>query len=120
MPCCKLCTRPFPNWATIDGARRNLSSRKYCLECSPRGLRNTLRLELPPPPAIERKNCTKCGVEKAIADFYLRPDGSRSHSWCKVCNNEHRKARFRQDRYDALFHYSGGDIRCSCCGEQRV
>ena len=36
------------------------------------------------------------------------------------CNNDHRVARFRQDRYQALLHYSGGDIACACCGERHV
>jgi hypothetical protein len=120
MPKCRSCAASFPNWLAIDGVRRNLSSRKYCFDCSPRGGHNTHKLELPPRPALERKNCPHCGEEKDIEDFYLRPNGTRSHSWCKVCNNEHRKARFRQDRYDALLHYSGGHIRCVCCGEERV
>lgn len=120
MPSCRLCGSPFPNWLKIDGKPRNLSSRKYCLDCSPRGRHNVRKLELPPYEAPARKKCTKCRQEQPIGDFYLRPDGLRTHTWCKVCNNDHRKARFRQDRYDALHHYSGGDICCSCCGERHI
>jgi hypothetical protein len=107
----------------IEGQQRNVCSRKYCLNCSPWGARNTRTLErarglervahtLP-----ESKRCPRCGIEKPIADFYLRPGGERSHHWCKICNNEHRKARFREDRRAALDHYGHGDPRCACCGE---
>ena len=39
---------------------------------------------------------------------------------CRVCNNEHRRARFREDRYAALRHYSNGEIACTCCGERLI
>jgi hypothetical protein len=120
MPSCRLCGSSFPNWQKIDGTTRNLSTRKYCLVCSPRGLHNVRKLEMPQRTEPESKRCTQCGKVLPIRDFYLRPDGSRSHSWCKLCNNEHRKARFRQDRYDALQHYSSGEMCCSCCGERHV
>jgi hypothetical protein len=38
---CHLCHSHFQAWVTIDGVKRNLSSRKYCLGCSPRGQHNT-------------------------------------------------------------------------------
>ena len=127
MPICRLCGAYFPNWLEVEGKPRNLSSRKYCLDCSPRGRHNTRVLEprarstadlsaaLP-----DRKTCPRCNQEKPIGEFYLLPGGQRSHVWCKFCNNEHRKARFREDRYLALLHYSHGDIKCHCCGERNI
>ncbi len=41
MPICKKCDKKFPNWVTIDGRKKNLCSRKFCLECSPWGKHNT-------------------------------------------------------------------------------
>jgi hypothetical protein len=128
MPACRLCGASFPNWLRIDGSRpRNLSNRKYCFACSPRGTHNTRVLEdstrvraALPPDTSPTKTCPRCRTERPNADFYLRPDGHRSYSWCRPCNNQHRIARFRQDRYQALFHYSGGDIRCACCGERTI
>ena len=129
MPCCRLCTRPFPNWVTIDGSRRNLSNRKYCLDCSPFGLHNTRQFEPGAPRAVrpgpwadllEPKRCAHCGKDKPAKDFSLRPDGRRTFSWCRVCNNEHRRARFRADRFAALHHYSHGEMACGCCGERVV
>ena len=34
------CGKEFSNYAVIDGIKRNLSSRKYCLDCSPFGKQN--------------------------------------------------------------------------------
>jgi hypothetical protein len=110
------------------GRQRNLSNRKYCLTCSPFGLHNTRILEpgeprpdelRPPRPLPEAKRCPQCGLTKPIGHFYLQRAES-VHAWCKVCNTEHRKARFRQDRLAALMHYSNGDIRCICCGERNI
>jgi hypothetical protein len=64
--------------------------------------------------------CSRCKQVKPLSEFYRRADGRRPHSWCKACNLEHRKGRFRQDRLSALLHYSGGDIKCVCCGERNI
>jgi hypothetical protein len=120
MPVCGVCGQSFANWLTIGGRTRKLSNRKYCLGCSPYGQHNTRVLERAAREPSQPKRCPRCGEEKPITDFYLLPGGTRSHSWCKPCNNEHRKARFRQDRLDALLHYANGDVRCACCGERRL
>lgn len=41
MPTCRRCGSPFPNWAVIEGKRKQLCTRKYCLICSPWGQHNT-------------------------------------------------------------------------------
>lgn len=41
MPDCLKCGAHFPNWVSIDGVKKNLASRKYCLDCSPWGEHNT-------------------------------------------------------------------------------
>jgi hypothetical protein len=120
MPTCRLCGAHFPNWLLVEGRLRNFHTRKYCLACSPFGLHNVRTLERIPPPPGSAKVCTQCGREKPLEGFYLRRNGTSSHAWCKVCNTEHRKARFREDRLAALRHYSSGDIRCACCGETRL
>jgi hypothetical protein len=120
MPSCRLCAAHFPNRLPVEGKLRNLSNRQYCLVCSPWGGHNVRKLEQPARPRDVSKICPNCGQFKPIDEFYLRPDGERSHSWCKVCNIEHRKARFRDDRLAALRHYGNGDIRCDCCGERQI
>ncbi len=42
---CKKCNSEFPFRFKIDGQVKNLCKRKYCLECSPWGSRNTSKLE---------------------------------------------------------------------------
>ena len=41
MPICENCGNTFPSKCAIDGKLRVLSSRKYCLNCSPFGQHNT-------------------------------------------------------------------------------
>ncbi len=62
MPTCKKCQSPFPYRILIGGRERILSSRKYCLECSPFGTHNRRKLHL----AVIRNGkrvCVSCGKE---------------------------------------------------------
>lgn len=45
MPTCNKCQDHFPHCVTIEGKKKNLSNRKYCLSCSPFGLHNTRKLD---------------------------------------------------------------------------
>ena len=54
MKTCLTCQADIPNWAVIDGKRRNLRNRKYCLTCSPFGSGNRKRLGPPPEGAAEK------------------------------------------------------------------
>src|SRR5271169_5077671 len=38
---CQKCKRKFPFLMEVDGTKRNLSGRKFCLDCSPFGKHNT-------------------------------------------------------------------------------
>lgn len=60
MPICRNCSKKFPNRATINGVRRNLHSRKFCLECSPYGGRNT-KVTLIPKSDLGLRLCKICG-----------------------------------------------------------
>ena len=42
---CRKCEKTFPISVWIDGKKRNLQKRKFCLECSPFGLHNTRPLD---------------------------------------------------------------------------
>ncbi len=42
---CKKCDKSFPFNIIIDGVKRNLKNRRYCLECSPFNLHNTKKLD---------------------------------------------------------------------------
>ena len=41
---CLNCENQVPNLTTIDGKKRNLKNRKYCLDCSPFGQHNTRKI----------------------------------------------------------------------------
>lgn len=41
---CQLCDQYFPIIAVIDGVKKNLGNRKYCLQCSPFKAHNTRKL----------------------------------------------------------------------------
>ncbi len=47
MRLCPLCSHPIPWKILVDGRRRSLQNRKYCLECSPYGAHNTRPLKEP-------------------------------------------------------------------------
>lgn len=38
MKICEKCGKEFPTYVEIDGVKRNIHKRKYCLDCSPFGL----------------------------------------------------------------------------------
>ena len=48
MKSCNLCGNHIPNWAVVEGKRRNLRSRKYCFDCSPFGSGNRKKLSQNP------------------------------------------------------------------------
>ncbi len=39
MRICKNCNAEFPSWTLIDGVRKSLTQRSYCLDCTPYGKR---------------------------------------------------------------------------------
>jgi len=83
MPECKKCKSSIPRRITIDGIRRNLKSRKYCLDCSPFGEHNTKRLErlrLSEKDGKMIKVCPSCGR-----------DHSQKGYKCHACYFRHRQ-----------------------------
>jgi uncharacterized Zn finger protein len=60
MPTCKRCAQTFPARVVIDGRPRVLSSRKYCLACSPFGSHNTRQLHARP--QLPERTCEVCGA----------------------------------------------------------
>lgn len=110
---CLNCGSSFPLSIRIDGKRKTLASRLYCLTCSPYGAKNRRRLEALLPK--DRKRCPRCGAEKSIADFYKRRDGEPS-PYCKPCTNQQTTER-TQALKAAAVAYKGG--RCQVCGYDR-
>ena len=54
---CRNCDKEFPTYMNIDGRVQNLSTRKFCIECSPFNAHNTKAI-------LEKKAvCKNCGVK---------------------------------------------------------
>jgi len=111
---CKLCGGDIPTSIVIEGKRRVLCNRLYCLKCSPFQGHNTKQLAAAVGKNIEtEKKCTKCSQTKPVNAFYARYDAGEYTSWCRACNIEATMARQKKLKHDAVI-YKGS--KCVCCG----
>ena len=96
---CLKCSKEFKNRIIIHGIERNIHKRKYCLDCSPFGKKNTKRLHIPQRDKNSKKHCTKCG---------------REFKWTKnnVCSTC-RTFKRRNDQRIKCINYLGGEC-CKC------
>ena len=92
---CRKCKNKIPFKKIIDGKTRNLSNRKFCLDCSPFGSKNTK-------PDIDKQT--------------VKPSGTPYSEWDESYKQAHRDkmAKKRIERKDQLIELSGG--KCSICG----
>ena len=104
------CNETIPSTIKIDGQRRNLCSRKYCLLCSPFGEHNTTKLEHQK--STETKQCPDCKQNKSNDEFYQRRNGTGLSSYCKTCTNNQTINRQRKLKIDAI-EYLGS--KCADC-----
>ena len=65
MKICEKCKKEFPYWVSINGKKRNFKNRKYCLECSPFGSKNTKKLVGKDKRKVkkDRGNCLHCNAK---------------------------------------------------------
>ncbi len=125
MPECRKCHEKFPRWIKIDNRARNLSSRKFCLTCSPFNLHNTVDLTKGPRVFLDRidlstdksvKLCPRCQEYAPIAQFYISraPNKSpRLRAYCKPCASQKTVETQRRNKTQAV-QYKGG--KCQDCG----
>src|SRR5574337_865551 len=114
---CKKCGDYFSSSVVIEGKKHNLSKRKYCLDCSPFGFRNTRRLEN----IMEnKKKCVWCEEIKLTSDFDFRWEENQSHTLRSVCKkclveyNKERQDKIGKDRKLKIISERGG--KCIKCG----
>ena len=91
-----------------------------------------------PSEGLKMRACTRCGEQKAEADFYVRKTphyGSTLHRECKSCAKARTHTRYHSDKHEqlkaenraygskrrrqfkeAVFAFYGGYV-CACCGE---
>jgi hypothetical protein len=64
------------------------------------------------------KRCTKCKVVKPLGAFCAdRAKSDGLSCWCRPCRAARMAQRNRAYRLAIISHYSGGSMRCACCGE---
>lgn len=99
MPTCQNCSVQFPNSVIVEGKKRNLQRRRFCLGCSPFGAHNT-RPSLSP---SHMRLCSLCDREFT---------GAKRRTRCMTCNTRIRRARAKL----AAIAFMGGC--CTRCGFQ--
>lgn len=115
---CLKCNCEFPFIVEIEGERKNLCSRKYCLECSPFKNNNTEQLHTAKNTESKllekegKKICAKCSSVKNKEEFYIKKNGKPT-SYCKECDRKKIRER-KRDLKKAAVEYKGGS--CSVCG----
>lgn len=116
MPTCAKCQTVFPNRVTLNGERKTLVSRRFCLTCSPWGKHNTRqldRLEIVPEGL---KRCSgPCGRLLPVEDFTLLK-GGRRRVYCLACDRQRQRLRQQKIKKEAV-EYKGGE--CVGCGYNR-
>ena len=98
---CPKCGDRVPANAWIDGKKRNLGNRKYCLECSPFGSHNTAQLERIPDRLDQ--TCIDCGKKY-----------ERSGRRCSMCYFRRRKSKVTK-RIDGIV-----GTACWTCGYSKT
>ena len=76
------------------------------------------------------KTCNRCKQSKEESEFYNRSGGTLNLSRCKFCYKEYASRVYvkektlktarksvRKLKFEVLYHYSNGKMKCGCCGE---
>lgn len=111
---CQNCNKQFSMSVIINGKRRNLGNRKFCLQCSPWGKHNTSKnIGINAHENKTQKFCSMCKQTKDIQQFYNKRDRKGKCVYCVQCLNRQTADRFRLFKNKCV-QYKGG--KCQCCG----
>lgn len=103
MPSCGNCTNTFSNRMKIDGRLRNVSNRKFCLECSPFGLHNTGSVV-----RVRKGDTVVCSKCKRLYEYDKRK--GHTQQLCNSCSANKQRVAVKL----RALAYKGG--RCEKCG----
>lgn len=99
---CQKCGNLFPYKIKVEGKTKMLSSRKFCLVCSPYGMHNTTKLD-----------DLQVGVGLCLTcDRDFQYDRSKGHRRTKCNSCSVKESRHRL--YEKALTYKGG--QCQICG----
>ncbi len=108
---CKLCGKDFNIWIEINGIKKNVGKRKYCLDCSPFGKHNTRPLKFVKNYDNKYSICIECEKQKPLSEF--GPKGkNRLESRCKLCAKEKRRKEIIEKKKKAIKYKGGKCIKC--------
>ena len=112
MPNCKKCEKYFPTINMIEGKKRNLGNRKYCLSCSPFGGRNTRQLHMIETAVYEKLKTRqiKCAVCDRIYEYHHADSKGHTTTKCNSCLVNLQRFGFKQK----CVEYKGN--KCELCG----
>lgn len=119
---CLICKNSFPVKIMVDGKRKNLCNRKYCLVCSPWKKHNTKVLHghtgIADEIGKEKERifkCCTCKLSFTAHSFYLRKNGMPSGA-CRKCDVRSKKINQRLKK-SILVEEMGGC--CTECGYRK-
>lgn len=121
---CLNCNSIFDSYAVVDGIKRTLHKRKYCLVCSPFGQKNTRTLESTPEKRKlpDFKTCTVCNKNLSIENFYVKKNRiNLPYPYCKECTSTKAMKSHKITSYDICDcgnKKTKKSAKCKSCSEQ--
>lgn len=100
---CRNCNNKFPYEKVIGGKKRSLSSREYCLKCSPFGSHNTKQ--------IEKDNRRELSCSLCSDTYTYQSSSGKSTKYCPSCMSRRKRRAYR----NAVIKIFGEE--CVYCGE---
>lgn len=109
---CRTCKKEIPNKIIINGMQKILRNRKFCLECSPFGSKNTSKYDGVKRQPKKWAECSEARKEMIVLSLYKRGLERKTKlienagGKCKLCgyNKNRRALSFHHlDRKDKLF-----------------
>jgi hypothetical protein len=123
MKICDNCKNPFSTTAIVDGKKKYLHQRRFCLVCSPPGKKNTKDITKYPPARILNgvlhKTCRgQCKRELPYIEehFYTNSKWGKNRALCKQCSRISKNRRVTQVKFDLVKEHGG---KCKRCGYHR-
>lgn len=108
---CVKCGNSIPKAIWVDGKKRNLQRRKYCLTCSPFGSHNTSKLEERAKNGSKVKNCPDCGKKhdqkgrRCFACYFRHKSQLRADKVYAVTGEACWFCGYNKTRHNLCFHH---------------